>query len=444
VTGTRIGLEVHVPLATEAKLYCACPAGEPATANTHLCPTCAGQPGARPRGVNRRAVEHAVTAARVLGCRLEDDTVVQRKHYVYPDLPNNYQRTTTPVGREGRFWDVPIREVHLEEDPGALDPARGTVTLDRSGRPLVEIVTAPALKAPEQVDEWLDVLGLALDRAGVARPGAELKADVNVSTAGEDRVEVKNVVGGSNAEQAAAHEVRRQTRRRERGETVPRETRGFDEHDGTTHALRDKETVGDYRYMPDPDLPPVDLAPAAEAAPEPEDVPARLERLMDGVGLEPGEAIALLEDPRLEALFERVASRVPDERAVDIVLHRLRGELDYREITLSGLDVDPDPIVRLADAWTDGDITKPVFTRLLRGHLDGEDVEAELEQEAEASVDLGDAVAQAIEAHPDAVEDYERGEEAAVNFLVGQVLQATDGRADPKEAREALLERLDG
>jgi aspartyl-tRNA(Asn)/glutamyl-tRNA(Gln) amidotransferase subunit B len=441
---TRIGLEVHVPLATEAKLYCACPAEPSEQANTHVCPTCTGQPGARPRGVNRRAIELGVQAARVLDCELESRCLVQRKHYVYPDLPNNYQRTTTPVGREGSFWNVGIREVHLEEDPGAYDPQAGLVDLNRSGRPLVEIVTEPELASPEAVTTWFRVLRLALERTGVARHEAELKADVNVSTDDGDRVEVKNVVGGRNAARAASFEIDRQRREREAGGEVGMSTRHYDEAKHVTTASREKETVGDYRYMPDPDLAPIDLAAPARRLSAPADVPARVRELRTELDVELGEALALLEEPELEALFAELRERTTDGMAVDVALHRLRGELDYRDTRLAAFEGSTDTIVDLAEAWHEEAITKHVFTRLLRAHLDGEDVREDLDAEREGGVDLEAAVEQAIADNPGAVEDYEAGEEGAVDYLVGQVMQATQGRADPKATREALLEELDG
>jgi len=443
VSDTRIGLEMHVPLDTRAKLFCACPAEPTETANTQICPTCTGQPGARPRASNAHAMRQAIAAARVLDCTLEDRAIVQRKHYVYPDLPNNYQRTTTPVGREGSFWQVDIDEVHLEEDPGAFDPDAGTVDLDRSGRPLVEIVTEPDLASPEEVTTFFRVLRIALERAGDARPDAELKADVNVSTRGGDRVEVKNVVGGRNAQRAAAFEVNRQSRAREEGREVGMTTRHYDEAKHTTHAMRTKETVGDYRYMPDPDLHPLDVQAHADEAADPVDVPARVRSLKDELDLELGEALALLENPRLEEAFETARADTSDAFAVDVILHRLRGELDYRDETIATFDRPLDPIHEIAHAWYDDEITKHVFTRLLRAYLDGDDIEDELAREREEGVDLDAIVADVIDENPDAVADYHEGESGAINYLVGQVIQQTQGRAEPKATREALRKRLD-
>ncbi|PSG95978.1 Asp-tRNA(Asn)/Glu-tRNA(Gln) amidotransferase GatCAB subunit B [Thermoplasmatales archaeon SW_10_69_26] len=440
---TRIGLEVHVPLDTAAKLYCRCPAGEAQRPNAHVCPTCTGQPGARPRGVNERAVELAVQAARVLDCHREERSTVLRKHYVYPDLPNNYQRTTTPVGREGSFWEVGIREVHLEEDPGAFDPGEGTVDLNRSGRPLVEIVTEPDLSSPEEVTTWFRVLRLALERAGVARPEAELKADVNVSTDGGDRVEVKNVVGARNAARAARFEIDRQRRERDAGREVGMSTRHYDEAKHTTQPSREKETVGDYRYMDEPDLRPIDLSAPAQRLDPPADVPSRVRELRAEVDVELGEALALLEEPELEELFAELRERTDDGMAVDVVLHRLRGELDYRDTRLAESPARRDTVAELALAWHADEITKHVFTRLLRAHLDGEAIGDQLAAERDGGVDLEAAVEEAIEANPGAVDDYEAGEEGAVNYLVGQVMQATQGRADPKETRETLREALE-
>lgn len=440
----RIGLEVHVPLATRAKLFCPCPADPPEEPNRALCPTCTGQPGARPQGVNAQAVALGLATTRLLGCTLTQAPVFQRKHYVYPDLPNNYQRTSTPLGAAGRFWDVGITEAHLEEDPGAFDPKARHVDLNRSGTPLVEIVTEPDLDDPEDVATWLRVLRLTLERAGILREGAELKADVNVSVHGGDRVEVKNVVGGRNAAKAAAFEVDRQAKAAEAGETIVQETRHFDETKGTTHAMRRKETVGDYRYMPDPDLRPLDVAAHDPGQLDGPGIPETVRELTDELGLEMGEALAVLEDEALEALFDRLRATISEERAVDIAVQRLRSELDYRDTRLSELDVEADLLVELAEAWDREQITKQVFTRLLRDALDGKPVRDALDEERATEVELDGIVEEVIEAHPEVVEKVLDGKDGAINFLVGQVMAKTQGRADAREARELLEGRLAG
>ncbi len=440
----RIGLEVHVPLATRAKLFCRCPADAPDEPNRALCPTCTGQPGARPQGINQRALALAVQTTRLLGCQLADAPVFQRKHYVYPDLPNNYQRTSTPLGSDGRLWEVGIIEAHLEEDPGAFDPKARHVDLNRSGTPLVEIVTEPDLTDPDDVAIWLRVLRLTLERAEVLREGAELKADVNVSIHGGDRVEVKNVVGGRNAAKAAAFEVDRQAKAVEEGKTIVQETRRFDETKGTTHAMRRKETVGDYRYMPDPDLLPLDLQAHDPGPLDGPGIPAKVRTLTEELGLEVGEALAVLEDQALEALFDELRATVSDALAVDIAVQRLRAELDYRDTRLSDLDVHFEILVELAEAWDQGEITKQVFTRLVRDALDGKPVDEALAQERETDVDLEGVTDAVIETHPEVVDKVRSGKEEAINFLVGQVMAKTQGRADAREARQLLEARLIG
>jgi aspartyl-tRNA(Asn)/glutamyl-tRNA(Gln) amidotransferase subunit B len=299
-------------------------------------------------------------------------------------------------------------------------------------------VTEPDLSSPEAVTTWFRVLRLALERAGVARHEAELKADVNVSTDGGDRVEVKNVVGARNAARAAEFEIERQRREREAGREVGMSTRHYDEAKHTTSESREKETIGDYRYMDDPDLAPIEFAPVADALEAPEDVPGRVRSLREELSIELGEALALLEEPELEQLLADLREQVADDHAVDVVLHRLRGELDYRDTTLAAFEGSTDTIADLAEAWHEDEITKHVFTRLLRAHLDGEAISDQLAAEREGGVDLAAAVREAIEANPGAVEDYEAGEAGAIDYLVGQVMQATQGRADPKATREAL------
>jgi len=276
----RIGLEIHIYVRTRAKMFCACPAdplGSPAP-NTYVCETCTGQPGARPMAPNAAALAAGIRVARALGCRIRPATRFLRKHYWYPDLPSNYQRTSEPFAEGGTLAiatggsPVRIREIHWEEDPGAYDLDAGLVDYDRSGMPLLEIVTEPDLRSAEDARAFLQELAVVLRYLGCWREEAGVKTDVNVSleggarvemSAGETgghstragaRVEIKNVTGFRNAERAAAGEIARQRAGLAEGRPAVRETRGFDEASGETSRLRSKEEAVDYRFFPDPDL----------------------------------------------------------------------------------------------------------------------------------------------------------------------------------------------
>ncbi len=444
-TNAKIGLEVHAPLNPQTKLYCPCPSpheNPQAPPNTLICPTCTGQPGARPQGINKNALTKAIQTTKLLNLTPQNHATVQRKHYTYPDLPNNYQRTTTPLGQNGHFWNVRIHEAHIEEDPGAYDPHNDTIDLNRSGQPLVEIVTQPDLETPQDIATWLDILHLALTRANLIHPNAQLKTDVNVSTHGNDRVEIKNVTGGRNATKAAQHEIQRQHTLHQQGTTPTRETRHYDETTGTTRKGREKETIGDYRYMLDPDLPTLNIPPLTQETPPPQDATQRLHQLLDEHHHELGEAIALLQDPQLETLYDEIQNATDHNHATEVTLRRLRSELDYRDTTLTQHDIPTQPIKDLAQAWHDDAITKHVFTRLLRAHLDGENIQPQLEQETNTTLNLEPIIQEVLNENPDPIQDYREGKQEALNYLVGQVMQRTQGRADPKTTREGLKDAL--
>ena len=229
----KIGLEIHVPLNTGQKLFCDCPTDyyDIDTPNVNICPVCTGMPGAKPWAVNAGAVETAVMVAKLLNCKVAGKKAyVKRKHYNYPDLPSGYQRTSEPVGVDGELAGVGIWEVHFEEDPGRYDLASGRVDYNRSGVPLIEIVTAPDMKSPDEVRSFLkELLNLLKYTKRVVEVGGVMRADVNISIEGGNRVEIKNINSIKGAYKAISYEIIRQSNLRSRGGTVIQETRGFNE-----------------------------------------------------------------------------------------------------------------------------------------------------------------------------------------------------------------------
>ena len=257
----RIGLEVHVQLKTNTKLFCTCPTDyRDAEPNSNICPVCTAQPGSKPNGLNATALDAIVRIALFIGCRVikGEEVRMLRKHYFYPDLPSNYQRTSLPVGVDGRFASIRIREVHLEEDPGRYELRDGQVDYNRSGIPLVEIVTEPDMSTPQEARDFLRALSLALSYLGVARdePGS-MRCDANVSVGEGTRVEVKNINSFKGVYRALDSEIRRHRRFQRFGKRVVRETRHWDEAKMITIPLRKKEGAADYRFIPDPDVPPL-------------------------------------------------------------------------------------------------------------------------------------------------------------------------------------------
>ena len=433
-----IGLEVHIYLRTESKLFCGCSAdflAAPA-ANTQVCHVCTGQPGAKPLAPNRAAFEAAIRLARACESTIEPTTRFLRKHYFYPDLPSNYQRTSEPVALGGALAGCRLTELHVEEDPGAYDLAAGMVDYNRSGAPLIELVTEPDLDSPAHARRFLNELRLALDYLGIGRGEAGIKADCNVSVGGGARVEVKNVNSVRNVERALAYEVDRQ-----KTEGAVRETRHFDEASGRTTPLRAKETEADYRFLEDPDLRPVDLAALERAIPKEESPFARRARIAALAGVDADAASPLIEERPLADLFERVHA-AEAKIAFSFLVRDLRAELEFRKTTLGASGVRSDELASLIAARQSGRITPQVATRLLRQTLDHGSLGDALAQELGANT-AEDAVQKAARAavagNPKAVEDYRAGKETALNFLVGQAMRTLRGRGRPDDVRAAVI-----
>jgi aspartyl-tRNA(Asn)/glutamyl-tRNA(Gln) amidotransferase subunit B len=374
-------------------------------------------------------------------------TPVPSEALFYPDQPVNYQRTAEPSGTGGHLAGVRVRELHLEEDPGALDPANGTLDLNRAGVALLEIVTEPDLKGPDDAEQFLDELRTVLEYLQAWNRAAGLKADVNVSIAGGERAEVKNVHSSRGVVAAIGFEESRMRRALAAGERLPRETRGFDETSGTTRRLRGKESFEEYRYIADPDLPTFALPAAALAAASAEEPPlTRRARLAWAAHIEPAGFSPILRDRALVEAYELTAARVPPAFAFGYFLRDIRAELDFRNQSFAQAAVAAEDILRLVEALHDKRITPHVATRILRHALDRKGtMGALLEGEIGAAPSgdaLGTAVAQTLSGNEKAVRDFRQGKTTAFNFLLGQLLRALAGRAKPEDARRALEEAL--
>jgi len=248
----KCGLEIHVQIDTKSKLFCNCSTNYlDAEPNTNVCPVCLGLPGAKPLPPNKKAIEVAIMVAKMLDCKIivDKDIYFQRKHYDYPDLPSGYQRTSTPIGVDGEFMGIGIAEVHLEEDPGQYNPSLGIVDYNRSGTPLIEIVTKPDIKSPEEAREFLKQLMMLFRYLGCLRGEGTMRADVNISInymgVQGNRVEVKNVNSIRGVYKVLKYEIIRQKNIIKRGGEIKRETRAFLESQMITKAMRSKETAED-------------------------------------------------------------------------------------------------------------------------------------------------------------------------------------------------------
>ncbi|HET7325283.1 MAG TPA: Asp-tRNA(Asn)/Glu-tRNA(Gln) amidotransferase subunit GatB [Halococcus sp.] len=483
-----IGLEVHVQLETESKVFCGCGTDfQDAAPNSHTCPTCLGLPGALPV-LNEAAVEGALKLAAAIDADVPEETRFHRKNYYYPDLPKNFQITQydAPLCQNGELTvsvedeerTIAIERAHLEEDPGSLQHAGGgggidsaeytLVDYNRAGVPLMEIVTEPDFRRPTEVraflaklEEVLEYLGIFdSSRDGSLRvdanislvPGEEVGADGEVSMetlAAANRTEVKNISSHRGAEKALAYEVTRQKNAVQRGRAIEQETRHWDENRGVTVSMRSKEEEKDYRYFAEADLPVLRVAEWAEEVKIPELPDARRERFGDEYGLSRTEARKLTSTREVADFYERVTARFDPDVAASWVADTLLGELNYRDMAVADIEGRFDEFLRLIELTEEGKITeKNAEEVVLRAMLDeGLNPNEVVEREGLGTTEEDEierTVENAIEENPEAVEDYHTGEEGALNFLVGQVMQATGGSADPGTVNQLLRAELDG
>jgi aspartyl-tRNA(Asn)/glutamyl-tRNA(Gln) amidotransferase subunit B len=471
---TVVGLEVHVQLATETKIFCRCPnrfGGEP---NSRVCPVCLGYPGTLPV-LNPRAVELAARLAAALGCRTHARSVFARKNYFYPDLPKGYQISqfqeplaewgALPLANSSRR--ISIRRLHLEEDAGKLLhetpgggilPGESLVDFNRCGVPLVEIVTEPEMTCAAEAQDFMQSMHLVLLYTGVSDANLEegsLRCDANVSLRRRgdsllgSKVEVKNLNSFRHLARAIEYEVERQTALLEGGQAVVSETRSFDAGSSTTRTLRSKEEAHDYRYFPEPDLPPLvldetDLAAIAAALPE---LPWQLrDRFVEQYALDAEDAALFAAHRDLAAYFEEVVARAPGN--VRAVANWVRTEV-LRELHRRGVGAGAAPaparlarlIAMVDEKRLSSTGAKQVFLELWNGDEEPEAASTRLGLLQVRDADRLRAWVEAVVAeHPAALAQLQGGEGKVLGFLVGQVMRRSGGSADPVAVRRQIEE----
>jgi aspartyl-tRNA(Asn)/glutamyl-tRNA(Gln) amidotransferase subunit B len=473
-----IGLEVHAQLLTESKIFCGCSTRFGEAPNSQTCPVCLGMPGVLPV-LNRKVIEYAIRTALAVHGTITPHCRFARKNYFYPDLPKDYQISQyelplavggfVEITDHGMVRRVRIRRIHVEEDAGkllhagAMDRAEySLVDFNRCGVPLIEMVTEPDLRTPEEAADFLKRFRALLQYLGVSQGNMEegnLRCDANVSVRPSGaadfgvKTEVKNMNSFKNVQRALEHEIRRQITLLQSGQLIVQETRLWDAEKEVTLPMRGKEEAHDYRYFPEPDLVPVEVSPAwvehiAQSLPE---LPAeRRQRFVQAYGLPEYDAAVLTDSRALADYFEECVQLHRDAKMVgNWIMSELLGYLNREGKDITESPVTPAPLAALLklihEGVISGKIAKAVFEEMYRTGRDPETIvhEKGLVQISDREA-LSRIVDQVLDENPGPVSDFKAGKEKALTALVGGVMRATKGKANPQLINDLLREKLAG
>ncbi len=462
-TDVVIGLEIHIELDTNTKLFCGCRTkSETEEPNTLTCPTCLGMPGAKPV-LNKKAVEYALLLALALKCKIAKELIFSRKIYFYPDMSKNYQITQyeIPLGENGEVLlseqkKIRIARAHMEEDPAALVHPNGIansqyvlVDYNRSGRPLCEVVTEPDMSAPEEAREFLRKLITLLRYLKIFdyKTGV-IKADANISIKESNytRVEIKNITGFKEIERALQYEIERQRHAVLDNQKIVQETRAWDAKSGITTSLRTKETEADYGYIVDPDLARIELTNefvklAKEKLPI---LPSERTEQMIQKGVSKDDAIVIANEYVLSKLFDTVSKTNEPVIAARWIRRELIRVANYNKIEIDDIAISIQSFSELLTLLEKKQITDETAKRLLEELFKGNfSPKEKVTKENLGMISDTSAITnwckEAIIENAKALEDYKKGEEKALNFLVGTVMKKSKGKAKPDEVKEILM-----
>ncbi|GAX91157.1 Asp-tRNA(Asn)/Glu-tRNA(Gln) amidotransferase subunit GatB [Effusibacillus lacus] len=470
---TVIGLEVHVEMKTRSKIFCGCPTHFGAPPNTNVCPICLGHPGVLPV-LNRQALELAIKASMALNCRIAEESKFDRKNYFYPDLPKAYQisQYDKPVGEHG--WieievngetkRIGITRVHLEEDAGksthAPDGTHTLVDFNRVGVPLIEIVSEPDIRTPEEARAYLEKLKAIMQYCEISDVKMEegsLRCDANISLRpyGQKefgtKTELKNMNSFRNVQRALEYEQSRQAKVLSEGGTIVQQTLRWDDAKNETIVMRSKEEAHDYRYFPDPDL--VTMVIGREWVEEirttiPELPDQRKTRYVEQLGLPSYDAGVLTSAKEISDFFEETLKHTDNAKAAsNWIMGELMGHLNEAGLEIKDSKVKPDQLGKLIGLIDKGTIStkiaKTVFEEMFETGGDPERIiqEKGLVQISDEG-ELAKIVEEVIANNPQSVADYKAGKEKAIGALVGQAMKATKGKANPQMLNKLILERI--
>lgn len=471
---TVIGLEVHVELATKTKIFCGCSTAFGGAPNTHTCPVCTGMPGSLPV-LNKKVVEYAAAVGLATNCNITKDCKFDRKNYFYPDNPQNYQisQLYLPICRDGHVdieledgtvKPVRIHEIHMEEDAGKLvhDDWSGESLVDfnRSGVPLIEIVSEPDMRSAKEVIAYLEKLRLIIQYLGASDcklQEGSMRADVNLSVREVGtaefgtRTETKNLNSFSAIERAIEAEKNRQIDLTESGEKVVQETRRWNDDKEYSYAMRSKEDAQDYRYFPDPDLVPIHISDEwleEIRSRQPEFKTEKIKRYKEEFGIPDYDIEILTDSKKLADIFEQTTAICNNPKKVSnwLMVETMR-IIKEKSMDVSDISFSPANLAALIKLTDDGSINSSVAKEVFEKIFD-EDIDPVKYVEENGLKQVNDegalkkTVEDVIAANPQSVEDYRSGKEKAIGFLVGQTMKAMKGKANPAMVNEMLKELL--